>query len=56
MSQESIATKLDRLLPEERREMEALIAKRGKSYALANWDRLEAEIEFAVHSFETKPF
>ena len=55
VSDESMTTLLDKLPPDQRREMEEMIATRGEGFVRRHWERLRMEIDWASYTFDKVP-
>jgi len=43
---------LDKLPPDQRGEMEAMVASHGEEFVRTHWERLKMEIEWASYTFD----
>ena len=55
VSDVSMTMLLDKLPPDQRSEMEEMIATRGEDFVRKHWERLKIEIEWASYTFDKVP-
>ena len=48
----SMTMMLDKLPPDQRGEMEAMVASHGEEFVRTHWERLKMEIEWASYTFD----